>query len=91
MTTAKYKTSDYLKTPNDIAEYLNMSLEDNDPKQFLVALHNVIEAKEGGFTKASKDAGLNRVSMYKMLSKNGNPKLDSIMKLFNAIGIRLKS
>jgi probable addiction module antidote protein len=90
MATSEYKTSDYLKTQNDIAEYLNLSLEENDPKQFLIALRNVIEAQEGGFTKISEKSKLNRVSMYRMLSENGNPRLDSILRLFNSLGIRLK-
>lgn len=89
MPTAEYNTSDYLKNPDDVAEYLNASLEENDPKVFLVALRNVIEAQEGGFTKTSQQTGLNRVSMYRMLSEDGNPKLDSLLKLFNTLGIRL--
>ncbi len=49
MPTAEYNTSDYLKTNEDITEYLNAALEENDPKVFFMALNNVIEATKNNW------------------------------------------
>ncbi len=78
-----------LKDPKEAAAYLNAALEAGDKKAFLLALRNVLEA-QGGMTKVSRHTKLNRVSLYKILSKNGNPELDSILALLDVAGIRLQ-
>ncbi len=77
-----------LKNPEMAAGYLNAALEDGDKEFFLVALRDVLSA-QGGMTKISRLAKLHRVSLYKMLSKNGNPGIDSLIALLNAIGFQL--
>lgn len=78
-----------LKDPKEAAAYLNTALEAGDKKAFLLALRNVLEA-HGGMTKVSRHTKLNRVSLYKMLSKNGNPELNSVIALLDVAGIRLQ-
>ena len=78
-----------LKDPKEAAAYLNAALEAGDKKAFLLALRNVLDA-QGGMTKVSHHAKLNRVSLYKMLSKNGNPELNSVIALLDVAGIRLQ-
>ena len=78
-----------LKNPKEAAAYLNAALEAGDKKAFLLALRNVLEAC-GGMTKVSRHARLNRVSLYKILSKDGNPELNSIIALLDVAGIRLQ-
>src|SRR5579872_1472125 len=56
------------------AQYLNACLEDNDPRVFLLALREVAEAR-GGIRSLWRNAHLNRESLYRMLSKSGNPSL----------------
>lgn len=78
----------FKKNPKEAAGYLNAALEENDPKTFLIALKDVAEA-HGGMTKIAKQADLNRVSLYRMLSKNGNPEIASINRLLHVFGFRL--
>ena len=78
-----------LKDPEEATAYLNAALEAGDREAFLLALRNVLEA-QGGMTKASRSSKIHRVSLYKMLSKNGNPSLESILTLLNTIGVRLQ-
>ena len=78
-----------LKNPEEAQGYLNAALEEGDEKLFLVALRNVLEA-QGGLSKFSKQTRLNRVSLYKMLSRRGNPEWASIISLLNALGIQLR-
>lgn len=68
--------------------YLTAALEPGDPKMLLVALRNVAEA-QGGMSKAAARAKLNRESLYKMLSRRGNPSLTSLAALLKALGFRL--
>ena len=77
-----------LKDPGQAAQYLNACLEDDDARVFLLALRDVAEA-HGGIRSVSRNAHLNRESLYRMLSKSGNPSLDSLSAVLNACGLRL--
>ncbi len=78
-----------LKDPEEASAYLNAALEAGDKRAFLMALRNVLEA-QGGMTKISGRAKINRVSLYKMLSKNGNPAFENIFNILQTIGIRFQ-
>jgi len=77
-----------LKNPKEAEGYLNAALEDDDPRVFLLALRDVAEA-HGGMSKIAKTCKLNRESLYRMLSKKGNPSLESLSKLLSGMGFRL--
>src|SRR3990167_2881551 len=78
-----------LKDKKEAATYLQVSLEeyqkDGDLEAFLLALRYVAEA-QGGIGQLSKKTHLNRESLYKTLSKNGNPKLQTIALLLKGLG-----
>ncbi|MBI3313420.1 MAG: transcriptional regulator [Candidatus Omnitrophica bacterium] len=67
--------------------YLNASLEDEDPRVFLLALRDVAEA-QGGLSKFSKITQISREHAYRMLSEKGNPGLFTIKNLLNAAGLK---
>ena len=79
-----------LKDPKRALGYLNACLnqEDFDEGVLLLALRDVAEA-HGGLRNLAKRTGLNREHLFKILSKNGNPRLDSLTQLTNALGFRL--
>ena len=79
---------EHLKNPKEAEAYLNESLKAGDKKAFLLALRNVVRAR-GGMTKVSRGLKMHRVSLYKMLSADGNPGLDSLLALLNALGAHL--
>jgi probable addiction module antidote protein len=68
-------------------KYLRAALRDST-EAFLVAVHNVVDAQIG-MTKLASDAGLHRVNLYRMLSEEGNPRLESLSAVLEAIGMRL--
>lgn len=70
------------------SELLTDCLNDDEPKTFLVALRDVVLAN-GGIAKAAKASGLNRESLYKALSINGNPSLQTIRAILSAVGIKI--
>ena len=88
MKSVPFKTSDHLKTRRDIVEYLNAALEDGEPGVLLEALRNVAQSK-GGIGTLAKTAGVSRESLYRTLSRRGNPKIDTVMALLRAMGLKL--
>ena len=76
--------------PELASEYLNAALEAGDKKAFLMALRNVIEAR-GGMSRVARASKMNRVSLYKMLSGNGNPGFGNILLILQTAGIRFKT
>ena len=75
--------------PIEAAGYLNVALEDGNKELFLLALRNVAEARLGGMSKLAEATGLNRESLYRMLSGKGNPELKSLDKLLHALGLKI--
>ena len=77
-----------LKEPEEASIYLNIALEEGDHEAFLVALKNVTMA-QGGVTKVAKEAHLNRVSLQRMLTGKGNPRLNNLSNVLHSLGLRL--
>ena len=77
-----------LKDPCEAAAYLNAAIEEGDRSVFLLALRNVAEAC-GGMAALAEKANLSRESLYRMLSKKGNPEIKSLYTLLHAMGLRL--
>ena len=79
-----------LKDPAYAAEYLNAVLEDEDDGAdavFLLALRNVAEAFQ--MSNVAEKADVNRENLYRMLSGKGNPRLNSLIAVLRAVGLRL--
>jgi probable addiction module antidote protein len=76
-----------LKDRRSAEAYLKASLEEDDPRVFLLALRDVAQAR--GIGKVAAKSKLNRESLYKMLSKRGNPSLQSLGALLSSLGFRL--
>ncbi len=77
-----------LKDPNEAAAYVNAALETGEPRDFLVAMRNVVEA-QGNFSKIAKRAHLPRTHLYSILSEKGNPEFLTLERLMTVLGLRL--
>ncbi len=75
--------------PAEAASYLNAAMQEGDKELFLVALRNVARARLGGMSKLAEASGLNRESLYRMLSGQGNPELKSLDRLLHALGLKI--
>lgn len=84
----KFDVVDFLDSDEALVEYLNVALETNDPKYFTKALGNVARAK--GMSSVSEDTGLGRQSLYRALSDEGNPRIDTLFKVLESLDIRLE-
>ncbi len=76
------------KDPKFAAEYLKSALEDEDePRVLLMALSHLAQAQ--GIAKVAKAAGIERESLYRVLSPRGNPRLSTLVAVTKAIGLKL--
>ena len=84
----KWDSAQHLKTDEDMAAYLEASLQEaGDDAAFIAkALGNIARAK--GMTQLSKHTGLGRESLYKALSGEGNPSFATILKVTHALGLK---
>lgn len=69
------------------AAYLNAALM--DPKVFLIALKDVADARGEGIAELAKKTHLNRENLYRTLSEKGNPRLNNLCLILEALGLHL--
>jgi probable addiction module antidote protein len=77
-----------LEDPHYAAEYLGQVLAEKDGAAFLIALKDVVEAG-GGMGSLAGRVGLKRPSLYKILSKKGNPTLATLQEILKPLGLRV--
>jgi probable addiction module antidote protein len=73
-----------LTDPVFAADYLNEARQDSQ-KMFLKALRNVAESRR--MAVVAVEAGVNRESLYKSLSEDGNPRLATYDSILSALGL----
>lgn len=87
--TSVYDVAEHLRTPEEMAAYLDAWLEEapEDVSGIARALGDIARAK--GMSQVAKDAGLSRESLYRALSQDGNPSFATVLKVARALGVRL--
>ena len=88
-TSTKFDVSEHLRSPEEMAAYLEACLEEaNGDAAFIAkAIGDIARAK--GMSQVARDAGLSRESLYKALSGERSPGFDTILKVINALGLKL--
>ena len=89
--TTKYDVSEHLRTPEEMAAYLEACIEEaNGDAAFIAkALGDIARAK--GMSQVARDAGLSRESLYKALSGERSPGFDTVLKVVGALGLGLRA
>ena len=87
--TIPYDVAEQLRTPQEMAAYLDAWLEEapDDVSGIARALGDIARAK--GMSQVAKDAGLSRESLYRALSAEGNPSFATVLKVARALGVKL--
>jgi len=87
--TTRYDVAEHLRTPQEMAAYLEACLEEaNGDAAFIAkALGDIARAK--GMARVARDAGLSREGLYKALSGDRSPSFDTILKVVEALGLSL--
>ncbi len=86
--TIAYDVAEQLRTPEEMAAYLDAWLEEaaEDAAGIARALGDIARAK--GMSQVAREAGLSRESLYKALSENGNPSFATVLKVARALGVK---
>ena len=89
--TAPYDVAEFLETPEEMAAYLEASIQeaDGDAAFIAKALGDIARAK--GMSQVAREAGLSRESLYKALSGDRSPSFDAILKVISALGLQLSA
>ena len=87
--TTPWDAADHLETREEMAAYLEAALEDGDPALVVAALGDIARSK--GMTQIARETGLGRESLYKALSNEGNPEFATVLKVIQALGLRLRA
>ena len=85
--TYPWDPAENLDTQEDIVAYLEAALEEGDPSLVVAALGDIARSK--GMTQIARETGLGRESLYKALSLEGNPEFATVLKVMQALGLRL--
>lgn len=85
--TTRWDAADYLTDEAAMIGYLEAALEDGDAQIIAAALGDIARAK--GMTEVARKAGLGRESLYKALSPDGNPEFATVLRVINALGLKL--
>jgi probable addiction module antidote protein len=88
-TTTPYDVAEHLRTPEEMAAYLDACLAEapEDAAFIAKALGDVARAR--GMARVAEDAGLSRESLYKALSGERAPDFSTVLKVMHALGLKL--
>lgn len=88
LVTTPFDAAQYFTTPEGVIELLNDALESGHAPYIANALG--IAARSEGMTRMAAKTGVNRQALYTALSENGNPTLETLLKVMFALGIKLQ-
>lgn len=82
-----WDSAEHLRTEEELVLYLDACLGEGDATLIAHALGVIAKAR--GMTQLTRDTGLSRENLYKVLSGKGNPEFAAVMKVVKALGFRL--
>ncbi len=83
----EFDAAEYLNSEQDVAAYLTVILEENDPALLAAALGDI--ARSRGMTQVAKNSGITREALYKALRPGSEPRFDTVSRVCAALGVRL--
>jgi probable addiction module antidote protein len=87
MKTTPFDPADFLDMPDSQAELLADAAESGDAKYIAAALGTIARAR--GMTKVAQESGVTREALYRALSKDGDPRLSTLLGVAKALGLKL--
>ena len=89
--TSRYDVAEHLRTPEEMASYLEACIEEADGDAAFVAKALGDIARARGMSQVASDSGLSRESLYKALSGERKPTLDTVLRVVGALGLKLRA
>lgn len=78
-----------LKNHEYAVGYLSNVIENESPDAFLIALRDVIDAREENISHLAEESNVARQTLYHALSENGNPRFSTINQVLHTMGLKL--
>lgn len=85
----RFDAAKYIASPEDEADVISNALKTGHAGYIAAALGAVARAR--GISQLAEQTGLNRTALYEALSEDGNPTLDTVMRLMCALDIKLEA
>tara|TARA_R110000868_G_scaffold315755_1_gene576643 strand:- start:5040 stop:5342 length:303 start_codon:yes stop_codon:yes gene_type:complete len=76
-----------LSDPKLACQFIIQAIEENDSEYLKVALGEIVKAY--GVSDIAVQTGLTRQTIYKMLSKTGNPTHKNLIAILDSLGLEL--
>jgi probable addiction module antidote protein len=89
--TSPWDVAEHLRTPEEMAAYLEACIEEADGDAAFIAKALGDIARAQGMTQVARVSGLSRESLYKALSGERSPSFDTILKVVTALGLKLSA
>ncbi|MBF0199678.1 MAG: putative addiction module antidote protein [Planctomycetes bacterium] len=86
---SNFDIAEHLRTEEEMSAYLDACIEDsnNDAAFISKALGDIAKAK--GMSRIAEETGLSRESLYKSLSGERIPSLDTFIKVIKALNLKI--
>jgi len=75
-------------TPADMAVFLQVAFDTGDTKHFAFCVG--IAAKTIGIAEIAERAGMKRPALYRLTDGQSRPRLDTILRVLDALGVKMK-
>ena len=85
----RFEAADYLDDLDDVAAYLEIALDESADDPTAVPRALGVSARSQNMSELARRVGMSRDGLYKALSAEGNPTWSTVLKLTNALGLRL--
>lgn len=85
--TSPFDAAEYLDSNEAIEEFVAAAFETGDSAFIAKSLGAVARARS--MSRLARDTGMSRAALYKALSGEGNPEFGTILKVLQALGIKL--
>ncbi|MDR1030489.1 MAG: putative addiction module antidote protein [Treponema sp.] len=88
MKVSKWDMAEFIDTKEDVIAHLAVALEENDT-EFLLDIIGAL-ARSEGMSQIARELGVTREGLYKSLAPTGNPSFETVLKLLDILGFRLR-
>ena len=88
--TSRYDVAEHLRTREEMAAYLEASIEEADGDAAFVAKALGDIARARGMAQVAHEAGVSRESLYKALSGERVPTFDTVLRVIGALGLKFR-
>jgi len=88
VTFTKWDPAKYITTKKAVIAHLEAALEENDTELFLSVIKDIARSK--GMTQIARELNVSREGLYRSLAPSGNPSFETVFKLLDILGLRIK-